>query len=217
MTLVISRENLRPGLNGIVTIHFLRTLGFKIREGENLRPGLNGIVTPHLTAHVGASAPNRENLRPGLNGIVTLFGKIFPKNLHDLWKSETGFKRDCDLQLIYFDHLSPRKSENLRPGLNGIVTSMNCFYQPNSLVSENLRPGLNGIVTICTSREIQDLIWIGENLRPGLNGIVTPESRIRGFHCQDKWKSETGFKRDCDISFSNFSNASSLVKIWDRV
>ena len=53
------------------------------------------------------------------------------------------------------------------------------------MIRENLRPGLNGIVTI--SQALERLIQRpGENLRPGLNGIVTssPDSP-RPTHAQE--------------------------------
>ena len=64
------------------------------------------------------------------------------------WKSETGFKRDCDNKDINEFFPVPELGENLRPGLNGIVTNWRIIKVSENIKSENLRPGLNGIVTI---------------------------------------------------------------------
>ena len=65
-----------------------------------------------------------------------------------LWKSETGFKRDCDE--LFNDILNYKIAvcENLRPGLNGIVTFLLGPSNKPTYKRENLRPGLNGIVTL---------------------------------------------------------------------
>ena len=140
--------------------------------GENLRPGLNGIVTVSSSHLSNRSLPKCENLRPGLNGIVTPSNALSLSQAFAMWKSETGFKRDCDK--FFGGAANPRSftSENLRPGLNGIVTFTQriASFPSKQWKSET---GFKRDCDIFTFLEIRDDTAVCENLRPGLNGIVT--------------------------------------------
>ena len=134
------------------------------------------------------------------------------------WKSETGFKRDCDTEAVRFPSNTVTISENLRPGLNGIVTALQWKSQNCCPICENLRPGLNGIVTALFSVASCLAFKSGENLRPGLNGIVTILAVLQGEHqfsCENLRPGLNG--NVTSLVSEDLGEDFKMVKIWDRV